>query len=86
MSGRALAENGETAVHDAADTVSGEELKQAIRAAYEHAMGLLKPHFREGESGGTPYSRIRIKERRAMADASNRLRDALIETRRAIGV
>ena len=59
---------------------------KATREAYERAMGLLKPHFRPGEAGGTPYSRIRIKERRAMADASNRLRDALIDTRRAIGV
>ena len=59
---------------------------ESTRTAHEHAKGLLKPHFREGEAGGTPYSRIRIKERRAMADASNRLRDALISTRRAIGV
>lgn len=59
---------------------------KATRTAYEGAMELLKPHFRAGEAGGTPYSRIRIRERRAMADASNRLRDALIGTRRAIGV
>jgi len=59
---------------------------KGVHEAYESAMALLKPHFREGEAGGTPYSRIRIVERRRIADASNRLRDRLIEARGALRV
>jgi len=65
------------------------ETDRTVRAyteAHNHAMGLVSPHFREGEAGGTPYSKIGIVERRSMADASNRLRDALIQTRELIGV
>jgi len=57
-----------------------------VRERYEQAMALVEPHFRPGSAAGTPYSRIGIAERRAMGDASNRLRDALIEARSALGI
>lgn len=45
--------------------------------AYTTAQDTLKPHFREGVIAATPYTRVSMTDRRAMADASNRFRDAI---------
>ncbi|MEQ8317330.1 MAG: EfeM/EfeO family lipoprotein [Phycisphaerales bacterium] len=58
----------------------------AVDQAYRAAMATLEGHFREGSAAGTPYSRIGIAERRTMADASNRFRDAIAGAAAAIGV
>ena len=58
----------------------------AVDEAYRAAMATLDGHFREGSAAGTPYSQIRIAERRTMADASNRFRDAIVEAGAALGV
>ncbi|MEM1166047.1 MAG: EfeM/EfeO family lipoprotein [Planctomycetota bacterium] len=50
---------------------------EAVTRAYDSAMALLGGHFRPGSAAGTPYSTIGVADRRKMADASNRLRDAL---------
>jgi iron uptake system component EfeO len=59
---------------------------ERVDAAHREAMALLEDHFAPGRVAGTPYSRIRMRERRSMADASNRLRDALLGAREALGV
>lgn len=56
-----------------------------VDAAYRAAMDLIRPHFGSG-AAGTPYSRIRANERRRMADASLRLRDAIASAGRSIGI
>jgi len=61
------------------------EVGVSVRKAYESAMATVEPHFRTGTAAGTPYSQIRTGERRAMADASLRLRDAIADAGRAIG-
>ena len=63
------------------DTTNG-----SVDNTYTSAMALVLPHFRKGSAAGTPYSQISIKERRAIADASNRLRDAIIVARDRIGI
>lgn len=59
---------------------------EAVEAAYTSAEALVLPHFTSGTAAATPYSRIGVRERRAMADASLRLRDALISASRALGL
>ena len=59
---------------------------QRVDEAHRAAMATLKPHFTKGKTAATPYSRIPIKERRAMADASNRYRDAIIVVRDELGI
>ncbi len=68
-----------------APLLSGETAEQ-VRAACEAAEALVAPHFHEGEAAATPYSAIRMRERRAMADASNRIRDRLLDARAELGV
>jgi iron uptake system component EfeO len=57
-----------------------------VEDAHHAAMATVMPHFTTGTSAATPYSRIPIKERRTMADASNRYRDAIIIVRDEIGI
>jgi len=59
---------------------------ERVKDAHGAAMALVEPHFAPGEAAGTPYSKIRTRERRAMADASNALRDALLAARESLGV
>ncbi len=66
--------------------VGSEKARGAVVEAHERAMALVDPHFAPGEAWGTPYSAIRVRERRAMGDASNRLRDALLAARDDLGV
>lgn len=68
-----------------APLLSGETAEQ-VRAACEAAEALVAPHFRAGAPAATPYSAIGMRERRAMADASNRIRDRLLEARAELGV
>ena len=69
-----------------AEAIRDEAVAGRVRDAHGRAMALVEPHFAPGEAAGTPYSEIRIRERRAMADASNRLRDALLAARESLGV
>ncbi|MDG2029983.1 MAG: EfeM/EfeO family lipoprotein [Phycisphaerales bacterium] len=57
-----------------------------VEDAHKAAMATVTPHFTTGTSAATPYSRIPIKERRSMADASNRYRDAIIVVRDELGI
>jgi iron uptake system component EfeO len=59
---------------------------QAVERAHRDALATLKPHFKTGIVAAAPYSGISNRERRAMADASNRYRDAIIVVRDEIGV
>ncbi|MEM1186763.1 MAG: imelysin family protein [Planctomycetota bacterium] len=59
-------------------------VSRAVREAYTEAMALLADHFSSGSAAGTPYSKIQIPERRRMADASNRLRDSLVDASRVL--
>ncbi|MEM8756683.1 MAG: EfeM/EfeO family lipoprotein [Planctomycetota bacterium] len=59
---------------------------ERVERAFGAAMDLVMPHFRDGTAAATPYSRIGIAERRVMADASQRLRDAVIDAGRSIGL
>lgn len=62
------------------------QMTERVSRSFEAAMDLVMPHFREGTAAATPYSSIGIAERRAMADASLRLRDAIIDAGRSIGL
>ena len=62
------------------------ETSEAVNAAHRDAMGLLTDHFRPGSAAGTPYSRIGIPERRAMASASLQYRDAITAAAEALGI
>lgn len=59
---------------------------EAVRVAFDGAMETLKPHFKTGIVAATPYTRIGMTERRTMADASNRMRDAIADASVVIGV
>ena len=59
---------------------------QAVEAAHRNALMTLKPYFKPGVVAAAPYSGVSIRERRTMADASNRYRDAIIVVRDEIGV
>ena len=65
---------------------SDRAMVQAVEAAHRDAMTTLKPHFKAGVVAAAPYSGVSIRERRAMADASNRYRDAIIVVRDEIGI
>ena len=65
---------------------SNEKRAADVQVAYEEAMELLKPHFKDGVVAGTPYSQISMKERRTMADASNRLRDSVAGAGGVLGI
>lgn len=69
-----------------APLVTDERVREGVIDAHRRAMALVDPHFAPGEAWGTPYSHIRMRERRAMGDASNRLRDALLAAREDLGV
>ena len=59
---------------------------KAVHAAYRDAQDTVKPYFTAGVVAAAPYSSVPIKQRRAIADASNRYRDAIIVVRDEIGV
>src|SRR5690606_32193424 len=59
---------------------------QRVLHACEAADELVAPYFRDGTAAAAPYSGISMRERRAMADASNRIRDGLLEARAELGV
>jgi iron uptake system component EfeO len=65
---------------------SNPQKAEAVKIAYDAAMETLKPHFKKGVVAATPYSRIGMTERRSMADASNRMRDAIANASVVIGV
>ncbi len=58
----------------------------AVAVAHNNAMGTLKSYFKPGVVAATPYSSLSNRERRAIGDASNRYRDAIIVVRDEIGV
>jgi iron uptake system component EfeO len=57
-----------------------------VLEARDAALATLRPYFRTGVVAATPYTEISFVERRRMADASNRLRDALGKAGRSLGV
>lgn len=57
-----------------------------VKSAFDAAMDLVLPHFRNGTAAATPYSRIRMRERRRMADASMRLRDTILQAAEIIEI
>ncbi len=59
---------------------------KAVDAAFKAAQETLVPHFKPGVVAAAPYSGVSIRERRTMADASNRYRDAIIVVRDEIGI
>ena len=64
---------------------SSPQKAENVRVAYEAAMETLKPHFRNGVVAATPYSTVSMTERRTMADASNRMRDAVAQASVVVG-
>lgn len=56
-----------------------------VRDAYRAAMVTLKPHFKPGVVAATPYTEVSFVDRRRMADASNRFRDAIANASRVVG-
>ncbi|MCH2162938.1 MAG: EfeM/EfeO family lipoprotein [Phycisphaerales bacterium] len=58
----------------------------AVKIAFDEAMETLKPHFKKGVIAATPYTKVGMTERRTMADASNRMRDAIANASVVIGV
>ena len=64
---------------------SDRQKAENVRIAYEAAMETLKPHFREGVVAATPYTQVSMSERRAMADASNRMRDSIAQASVVVG-
>ena len=57
-----------------------------VLEARDAALATLRPYFRTGVVAATPYTEVSFVERRRMADASNRLRDALGKAGRSLGV
>ena len=57
-----------------------------VIVAHQAAQDTLKPYFREGVVAATPYTKVSMSERRAMADASNRFRDSLSAAGVSIGL
>jgi iron uptake system component EfeO len=57
-----------------------------VKEAHQQAMATLKPHFRSGVVAATPYTTVSFADRRRMADASNRFRDAVADASVVIGV
>ena len=57
----------------------------AVTVAFEAASETLKPHFKPGVIAATPYTEVSMADRRKMADASNRMRDAIAEASVVIG-
>lgn len=57
-----------------------------VHEAQAQAMATLKPYFRSGVVAATPYTKVPFADRRRMADASNRFRDALGNASVVIGV
>ena len=58
---------------------------KAVRDAHAAAMETLKPHFKPGVVAATPYTEVSFADRRRMADASNRFRDAIANASRVVG-
>src|SRR5690606_28811384 len=58
----------------------------AALGALDAADALVAPYFREGSAAAAPYSQIAVRERRRMADASNRIRDTLLDARAALAI
>ena len=59
---------------------------KAVHTAFRNAQNTVTPYFKSGVVAAAPYSSVPIKQRRAIADASNRYRDAIIVVRDEIGV
>ena len=57
-----------------------------VHEAQAQAMETLKPYFRSGVVAATPYTKVPFADRRRMADASNRFRDAIGNASVVIGV
>ena len=56
-----------------------------VRVAYEAAIETLRPHFKQGIVAATPYTQVSMADRRRMADASTRMRDAVANASVVIG-
>ena len=59
---------------------------KAVDVAFRAAQETVQPYFTTGVVAAAPYSSVPIKQRRAIADASNRYRDAIIVVRDEIGI
>jgi len=59
---------------------------RSVAAAHAAAQEVIRPYFTKDVVAAAPYSSVPIKVRRAIADASNRYRDAIIVVRDQIGV
>lgn len=59
---------------------------KAVIDAHRQAQEVIRPYFTKNVIAAAPYSSVPIKQRRAIADASNRYRDAIIVVRDEIGV
>lgn len=55
-----------------------EQLDAAVKEAYESFRAALEPHDTGPGAAMTPYSQVRISERKVISDATYRLRDTLI--------
>jgi iron uptake system component EfeO len=68
-----------------ASVLSGKTAQRVLRAC-DAADELVAPYFPDGAAAAAPYSDVAMRQRRAIADASNRIRDGLLEARTALGV
>lgn len=66
--------------------LKGSHHAKRVLEAIESAQRLLTGHRRQGTAALTPYSQIGMVERRRLADASNAIRDALVEARQSLGL
>ena len=71
---------------DALVVRSNPEASRRVHEAHQQAMATLKPYFRSGVVAATPYTKVPFTDRRKMADASNRFRDAVGNASVVIGV
>ena len=61
-------------------------LDVAVREAYKAFRGVMEPYETGPDEALTPYSQVRISERKVISDATYRLRDGLIAAGEKIGV
>lgn len=68
------------------ESVLSSSAVRRVLGACDAATELVLPHFRSGTAAAEPYSSIGMGKRRDMADASNRIRDALLEARSELDI
>lgn len=59
---------------------------KAVNEAFNDAQVTVQAYFTPGIVAAAPYSSVPIRQRRAIADASNRYRDAIIVVRDELGI